>query len=51
MFLERDQFVAETSRPLPPTALSRRTRTALWSLRVFVIVGVMVIYAFIDQLH
>jgi hypothetical protein len=52
MHLERDQFVAATSRPVAPAALGRRTTTALWALRVFVVlVGVMVIYTFIDQLH
>jgi hypothetical protein len=51
MDLERDQFVAETSRPVPPAPLSARAGAALWALRVFVIlVGLMVIYTFIDQL-
>jgi hypothetical protein len=52
MHLERDQFVAETSRPVPLAALSARAITGLWALRVFVIlVGLMVIYTFISQLH
>jgi hypothetical protein len=52
MHLERDQFVAETSRPVPPAELDARVRAGLWALRVFVvIVGLMVIYAFIDELH
>lgn len=52
MDLERDQFVAETSRPVPEAALSGHTKIGLWVLRVFVIlVGLMVIYTFIDQLH
>lgn len=52
MHLERDQFVAETSRPVPLAALSARTRAALWALRIFVIVvSAMVIYVFIKQLH
>ena len=52
MHLERDQFVAETSRPLPPAALTPRIVAALWALRVFVtVVGLMVIYRFVDQLH
>jgi len=52
MHLERDQFVAETSRPVPRVALSKVATAALWGLRVFVvIVSVMVIYTFIDQLH
>jgi hypothetical protein len=52
MSLERDQFVAETSRPLPAATLSARASAALWALRIFVtLVGLMVIYAFVDQLH
>jgi hypothetical protein len=52
MNLERDQFVAETSRPVPRAALSARASTGLWALRVFVVlVSLMVIYTFIDQLH
>jgi len=50
--LERDQLVAETFRPVPRAQLRRGTTIALWALRVFaVIVGLMVIYAFIAQLH
>ncbi len=52
MHLERDQFVVETSRPVPRATLSVRASTGLWALRVFVIVvSMMVIYTFIDQLH
>jgi hypothetical protein len=52
MHLERDQFVAETSRPVPRAILSARVTAALWALRIFVVVvGLMVIYTFIDQLH
>ncbi len=52
MYLERDQFVAETSRPVPQARLSPLAVAALWSLRVFVIaVSLMVIYTFIVQLH
>jgi hypothetical protein len=52
MHLERDQFVAETSRPVPRAPLGARARIGLWALRVFVVlVGVMVIYTFIRQLH
>jgi hypothetical protein len=52
MHLERDQFVAETSRPVPRAALSAAATAALWALRVFVVlVSLMVIYTFIDQLH
>lgn len=49
-FLEPDQLVADTSRPLPRAQLSRRAHAALWMLRVFVIVlAVLVIYVFISQ--
>jgi hypothetical protein len=52
MHLERDQFVAETSRPVPRAALSARVTVGLWTLRVFVVlVSLMVVYTFIDQLH
>jgi len=52
LHLERDQFVAETSRPVPRAALSPRATTGLWALRIFVVlVSLMVIYTFIDQLH
>jgi hypothetical protein len=52
MDLERDQFVAETSRPVPRAALSARATAGLWVLRAFVvIVSLMVIYTFVDQLH
>ena len=52
MDLERDQIVAETSRPVARAALSARATAGLWALRVFVVlVSLMVIYTFIDQLH
>ena len=52
MHLERDQFVAETSRPVPLVALGARASAGLWALRVFVVlVSLMVIYTFIEQLH
>ncbi len=52
MHLERDQFVAETSRPVPRAALSARALAGLWALRVFVVlVSLMVIYTFVAQLH
>jgi hypothetical protein len=52
MHLERDQFVAETSKPVAPAPLSARVSAGLWALRVFVVVvSLMVIYTFIDQLH
>ncbi|HTB50605.1 MAG TPA: hypothetical protein VK701_06470 [Solirubrobacteraceae bacterium] len=52
MHLERDQFVVETSRPVPRAILSTRVTVGLWALRVFVVlVSLMVVYTFIDQLH
>jgi hypothetical protein len=52
MHLERDQFVAETSRPVPRAALTAPAIAGLWALRVFVIVvSLMVIYTFFAQLH
>ena len=52
MHLERDQLVAETSRPVAPAQLGRRAHVGLWGLRIFVIlVSVMVIYTFIARLH
>ncbi|HLM86883.1 MAG TPA: hypothetical protein VK272_11915 [Solirubrobacteraceae bacterium] len=52
MHLERDQFVAETSRPVPSAALGRRASAGLWALRVFVlIVSAMVIYTFVVGLR
>jgi hypothetical protein len=51
MHLERDQFVAETSRPVPRAPLGTRATAALWALRVFVVlVSLMVIYTFLEQL-
>jgi hypothetical protein len=52
MHLERDQFVAATSQPVPPAPLGLRATLALWALRVFVVlVSLMVVYAFVDRLH
>ncbi len=52
MHLERDQFVAETSRPVPRAVLSARATAGLWALRVFVVlVSLMVVYTFIEQLR
>ncbi len=51
MHLERDQFVAETERPVPRAALGAGVTVGLWALRVFVLVlGAMVLYTFVDQL-
>jgi hypothetical protein len=50
--LERDQIVAETSQPLPRARLRSGVAAGLWALRIFVVlVGLMVIYTFIAQLH
>jgi hypothetical protein len=50
-FLERDQLVLDTSRPLGQMALSRRMIFGLWALRVFVtVISLMVIYTFVSQL-
>jgi hypothetical protein len=52
MHLERDQFVAVTSEPVPPAPLGRRATAGLWALRLFVIiVSLMVLYTFVDRLH
>ena len=50
-FLERDQLVTDTSRPVGRMHLSHRMSLFLWALRVFVIVvSAMVIYTFVSQL-
>ncbi len=52
LHLERDQLVSETARPVPRATLARHTILMLWGLRFFVIVvGAMVLYTFVDQLH
>jgi hypothetical protein len=52
MGLEPDQLVVETARPVARAVLSARATAGLWALRVFVvIVSLMVVYTFIDQLH
>jgi hypothetical protein len=52
MHLERDQFVAETSRPVSRATLSARATAGLWALRIFVVlVSLMVIYTFVSQLN
>jgi hypothetical protein len=51
MYLERDQLVAATSRPVARAKLGARTIAALWALRVFVVlVSLMVIYTFAERL-
>jgi hypothetical protein len=50
-YLEPDQLVVDTSRPVGRAPLSRQARAALWALRVFVVViSAMVVYTFISQL-
>jgi hypothetical protein len=50
--LEHDQLVTETSRPLPRAVISADAAAGLWALRVFaILVSVLVVYTFIDQLH
>ena len=52
MFLERDQLVRDRSKPVASAPLGRGATRALWALRIFVlVVGFMVIYTFIAQLH
>jgi hypothetical protein len=52
LHLERDQFVAETSRPVPRAALSPRATAGLWALRLFVVlVSLMVVYTFVYELR
>lgn len=52
MHLELDQFVAATSQPVPQARLGPRATAGLWLLRVFVVlVSLMVLYTFVDQLH
>jgi len=52
MHLERDQFVAETSKPVKRAPLAPLTRTGMWALRVFAVsVSGMVIYTFVAALH
>lgn len=52
LHLERDQLVTETSRPLPRAALGAPAAAGLWAIRVFVVlVSLMVVYTFIDQLR
>lgn len=52
MHLERDQFVQETSRPVPRAQLGAGASAGLWALRAFVVlVSVMVVYTFVVELH
>ena len=50
-YLEADQLAAETSRPVPPAALTRPAVIGLWALRVFVVaMSAIVVYVFVSQL-
>jgi hypothetical protein len=50
--LELGQLVTQTSRPVSRAVLSARAAAGLWTLRVFaVLVSLMVIYTFVDQLR
>jgi hypothetical protein len=49
-YLEPNQLVADTSRPLPRVPLTPAARAGLWALRGFVIaLSGMVIYTFVTQ--
>jgi hypothetical protein len=51
-YLEADQLVSDTSRPVPRARPSRPAKAALWALRVFaLIMSLLVIYTFAAQLH
>jgi hypothetical protein len=51
MLLARDHIAAGDQPPVPRAPLSRRASSALWALRVFVIIlSAMVIYTFVAQL-
>jgi hypothetical protein len=51
VFLEPGQLTAATRRPVPRARLGKRVMTALWALRMLVIVlSAMVIYTFFSQL-
>jgi hypothetical protein len=50
-FLEVDQLVRDTSRPVPRRRLGPNATAALWVLRVFaIVVSAMVVYVFVSQL-
>jgi hypothetical protein len=50
--LDRSQFVAETSRPVPRARLTKRVTVGLWVLRVVVcLLSAMIIYTFVAELH
>ena len=50
-YLERDQLVADRSRPVPRAKLRRRATAGLWALRVFaVVMSILVVYTFVAQL-
>jgi hypothetical protein len=50
-YLEVDQLVQDTSRPVPRRILGGGATAGLWILRVFaIVVSAMVVYTFIAQL-
>jgi hypothetical protein len=50
-YLEHDQLVADTNRPLPPARLGRWPSAGLWAFRVLVVVmSALVVYTFIAGL-
>ena len=51
-YLERDQLVAETFRPVGRAHLGGPALIGLWALRIFaVIVSLMVLYTFVASLN
>jgi hypothetical protein len=51
MYLERDQLVADRTRPVARARLGPRASAGLWALRVLVVVmAILVVYTFIAQL-
>ena len=50
-FLEPDQLVADTARPVPRAVLTRRVRAALWALRIgTLLLATAVVYTFVAEL-
>jgi hypothetical protein len=50
-FLERDQLVSDTSKPVARLNLAPRAQAGLWALRIFFLsLSVMVIWTFIAGL-
>jgi hypothetical protein len=50
-FLEPDQLVADTSRPVPRRHLGRAASVGLWGLRIlFLVMSALVVYTFVESL-